>query len=448
VAAPVRWRLAVLGGALGKAAEMVTLLALATVVPRALGPDDYGRFAVPLTVVTIVSLALTLGGPTTMARFVPVAPPADRPALARRLGRRLALGRAVQLAVLAVAAAVAVAVAPDRFPPAVTALVVAAIALNVVGTLGTQVALGLGRTGAWSARYPVQNAVLVVAVVALDRVAGRTGAVVAIVVAGAVGAALGVAVARPVARLPAEDVPVPPGALRFGVLHAAGAALTQFAHRGGVLAVALLGAAGSADLGSEDAGFTALALGIALGVTYAVLQMFTVALPHLVGAPGDGPDGASPPVGDVPGAEATLRRLALTLVAVLVPATAVAALGLHHAVPAVFGSWYGDAASTFGPALGVVVLAPVNAVAVQVAALRLRPGAALAAGAAAAGAFVVVALVAVPAWGAPGGTAAALGGVAASAVASLVALPGAIGARLATGSLAGAAAVVALAVVA
>ena len=31
----------------GKAAELVTLALLATVVPRVLGPDEYGRFAVP-----------------------------------------------------------------------------------------------------------------------------------------------------------------------------------------------------------------------------------------------------------------------------------------------------------------------------------------------------------------------------------------------------------------
>ena len=51
----------------GKAAELVTLALLATVVPRALGPHDYGRFAVPLTIVTLGTLALSLGGPTVLA---------------------------------------------------------------------------------------------------------------------------------------------------------------------------------------------------------------------------------------------------------------------------------------------------------------------------------------------------------------------------------------------
>ncbi|MGH3834213.1 MAG: hypothetical protein ACRDSF_00695, partial [Pseudonocardiaceae bacterium] len=61
----------VLAGLAGKAAEAATLLLLATVVPRALGPADYGRFAVALTVVAIGSVAMTLGGATLLARYVP-----------------------------------------------------------------------------------------------------------------------------------------------------------------------------------------------------------------------------------------------------------------------------------------------------------------------------------------------------------------------------------------
>ena len=46
-------RASVLASIAGKSAELVTLVLLATVVPRALGPDDYGRFSVPLTIVTL-----------------------------------------------------------------------------------------------------------------------------------------------------------------------------------------------------------------------------------------------------------------------------------------------------------------------------------------------------------------------------------------------------------
>ena len=52
----------------------------------------------------------------------------------------------------------------------------------------------------------------------------------------------------------------------------------QIVHRGGVVLVAVLAGA------SAEAGYTALATGLGLGVTYAVLQAFTVALPHLAGS--------------------------------------------------------------------------------------------------------------------------------------------------------------------
>lgn len=406
----------------GKAAEMVTLLLLATVVPRVLGPGDYGRFSVPLTIVTLGSLALTLGGPTVLARYVPAAPVDQRLATARSLGRRLARGRGMQVLAIAIAATVAAVLAPDALPALDTALVVVALALNVAATLALQIALGLGRTGAWSARYPLQNTVLVVAVLALRDSAGGTGGAVAIVVAAVAGAAFAGAVIAPVVRPPVEPVPVPEGAIRFGSLQATGAALVQFTHRGGVLATALL--AGSA----AETGYAALATGIALGVTYTVLQAFTVSLPHLADGTDDDP-------------EAALRRLAGGLLAVLVPGTLVVAVALERAVPTVFGDGYEGAVDAFGPALALVVLAPVNALAVQAAALRFRPDVAAAAGIASAATFVLGALVAVPAWGATGATAAALAGTVAAALLAGWRLPGAYGRRLPLATAAGAGAV-------
>jgi O-antigen/teichoic acid export membrane protein len=407
---------------------MVTLVLLATVVPRVLGPADYGRFSVPLTLVTIGSLALTLGGPTLMARFVPAAPAETRVALARSIGARLARGRAAQVGVVAALALAAVAWAPDVVHPLETTLVVAALALNVATSLALQVTLGLGRTGAWSTRYPLQNAVLVASVLALHPLAGVPGTVVAILLSAGAGLALAAVVAGPVVLDRRPRVPVPPGAIRFGALQAAGAALVQFSHRGGVLAVALL--AGSPD----ETGYAALAVGIALGVTYAVLQAFTVTLPHLATA---GPD-----------SEAVLRRLAWGLLAALGVGTAASAVLLPTLVPAVFGDDFDGAVTAFAPALALVVLAPLSSLSVQAAALRLRPEAALAGGIASAAGFVVGAVAMVPARGAAGGTAAALAGAAAGAAVSLRMLPGAAGRPLTAASFAGAAAVLALGVVA
>jgi len=414
----------------GKAAEMATLVLLATVVPRVLGPRDYGRFSVPMTFVTLGSLALTLGGPTLLARFVPAAPPEERLALARALGGRLARGRAAQLALLAAAAIVAVLVRPSTFPALDTAIVVVALALNVAATLALQVGLGLGRTGAWSARYPLQNAVLIVAVLVLRGSAGGTGGPVAILVASVVGVAFAGAVVAPILRPRVDRVPVPDGAIRFGVLQAAGAALVQVTHRGGVLATAVL--AGSA----AETGYAALATGIALGVTYAVLQAFTVSLPHLADHAAEGDP------------EPALRRLAGGLLAAIVPGALVGAVLLERLVPVVFGDGYEDAVGAFGPALALVVLAPASSLVVQAAALRLRPEVAAAAGAASAGTFLAVSLAAVPAWGATGATTAALAGTAAATALGARLLPGALGRRLGVASALGATAVLVVSAVA
>jgi len=417
-------RRAVVTSLAGKAAELVTLLLLATVVPRALGPSAYGRFAVPLTVVTLGSLALTLGGHTVMARYVPAAAPADRVALARRLGARLAQGRGAQLLVLGVVWAVVVVATPDRFPPVTSTMVYLALALSVGVTLALQITLGLGRAGPWSLRYPLQNAVLVIGVLVLHPRAGYEGSVLAILISVVAAAVFAAAAVLPILRLPVSPVALPEGALRFGVLSATGAALVQVAQRGSVLAVAVL--AGSA----RETGYAALATGIALGVTYAVLQAYTVALPHLA-ARSDHPEATV-------GGDAVLVRLTRLLLLATVAGAVPAALLLDDLVPVVFGADYAGAVAAFGPALAVVVLAPVHALLLQVAALRLLPEASLAGGIALAAAFVATAVVAVPALGAAGGTLAVLVGTGFGIVVLARRLPAAVPPSLLAASAGGA----------
>ena len=418
-------------GIIGKAAELATLFLLAVVVPRVLGPEAYGVFAVALTVVTLGSMAMTLGGPTLLARYVPAAEPAERVALARALSIRLARGRAAHLLVLGLLVSAVVATDPERFPLLVTALVLASLALNVAAALALQLQLGLGRTLAWTMRYPLQNAVRVAAVLVLHDRWGAVGGVVAILLSALTAFALGVLAARPVLRLRLPSVPLPDGALRFGVVAAAGGALSQTAHRGGIIAVALL--AGSA----VQTGYAALAIGVALAATYAVVQLFTVSLPEL----------ARRTSADTAAGEAVLRQLAGALVGVLLPATLGVALLLDRLVPLAFGPSYAAAAAAFGPALALVVLAPLTAMAPQVAALRLQPTATLYSALAGVLTVVVVAVATVPAWGALGATAATAAGAAVNATAAMVALPGAFGPRLAGASLAGAALVAAVAAV-
>jgi hypothetical protein len=95
----------------------------------------------------------------------------------------------------------------------------------------------------------------------------------------------------------------------------------------------------------------------------------------------------------------------------------------------------------------MVVLAPLNALVVQAAALRLRPEATLYAAVVGALGFTGAAVLAVPAWGAVGATAAALAGAAGYALLAIRLLPGAVGARLTVASLGGVAAVILLGVI-
>jgi O-antigen/teichoic acid export membrane protein len=421
----------IVAGVLGKVAEAVTLVLLATLVPRLLGPADYGRLSVALTVVAVGSVALTLGGATLLARYVPAAPPAQRPGLARALTLRLARNRIAPFAVLAVAAAVAVA--SGRLPAVATAWVLLALALNVAATLALQADLGLGRAAAWSARYPVQNAVLVAAVVALHAVAGLPGAVVAVPVAGAAGLALALGATaalwcpRGCSSADRSAVDLPPDAARFGLVAAGTGALTQLVQRGGVVAASLLTT-------DEATGHAAVAIGVALAATYAVTQIFVVTLPAFTvrqSHGGGGPHGTEP----------ALRRLGGLLLTAVLPGVALAVLVVDVVVPRVLGPAYADAVAAFPFALAAVVLAPLTALLLQAAALRLRPEATLVAAGVGAAVFVVVALVAVPRWGATGATAATLTGTAATAVTGLVTVPGAAGWRLAAASLTGAAAV-------
>ena len=445
----------VVAGVVGKGAEAVTLVLLATLVPRLLGPADYGRLSVVLTLVAVGSVALTLGGSTLLARYVPAAPPDERPALARSLTLRLARNRLVPFGLLGAAAAVLAAV--GRVPPSTAGWVVLALVLNVIATLALQADLGLGRATAWSARYPVQNAVLIAAVVALYVATGLDGAVAGVAVAGAAGCALALTATRSLWQAgPRPPVHLPTGAARFGLVAAATGALMQLVQRGGVVAAALL----STD---TETGHAAVAIGVALAATYAVAQVFVVTLPALTARHAAAADpaavdtsddrlGAAPPddgsVGRPSGrsrssspAEPALRRLAGLLLLVVLPVAVLGVLAVDLVVPVVLGPAYGDAVAAFPPALAAVVLAPLAALTLQTAALRLRPEATLAAAVAGAVVFAVTALVAVPMWGATGAAGAMLAGTATAALVGMLSLPGCTGWRLPVASLAGAVAV-------
>jgi O-antigen/teichoic acid export membrane protein len=391
-----------------KAAEALTLVGLATVIPRALGPAHYGVFAVVLAVVGIVSTSLSLGGPVLLSRFVPAAPPAERGALALALALRIARFRAAMVAGAIVLVAILAVVAPARFSATAAVFVGVALVLDVAATLVYQVALALGRPLLWSFRFPLQNTVLVVAALALHAAVGVNGALAAVAIAS--GTTLAAGLPAVVGLLRAGCRPsrlVPDGALRFGILQGLAGFFVQVALRGNVPLVLLL----TAD--RAEAGFAALGTSIALAATFVVWQVFTVELPRLAARAHDDPGG-------VEAAATQLARIA-TLVC-----TPVALGGVLLADPLllhVLGERFSGVQDPLVPALATLPFAGLTALATQVAALRVRPDIRIRTTGIGALVFLAVAFVAIPQWGATGGTSAFLAGTVATVLASARELP-------------------------
>jgi O-antigen/teichoic acid export membrane protein len=399
-------RRALAGSAAGKAVEALTLAGLVALVPRALGPADYGAFAVALAVATGIATATGIGGPALFARVLAPLDAGARGSVARALVRRVAAARAALLTLLAGAAAAAALLAPGSVSALELGLVGAAAVLGAGATLASQLALGLERTVAWSLRYPLENAVIVAGALVLYPLAGRDGALAAIALGAAAALALGLATAWPARRGGHATGVVPAGALRFARLQAAGGALTQAVHRGAAPAGALLG------LTSAATGHAAIAAGAALAITYAVAQTTLVALPAATRAfPRDRA-----------GAEAALRRVALACAVVVVPACALLALAAEPLLATTLGEEFREAAAPLRIALCAAALAPLWALATQLAALRDRPDASLAGAAAGAAAFAAIAVLAIPRSGASGAAAAMLAGVGATVAGTVAAL--------------------------
>ncbi len=400
-------RRALAGSAGAKALEALTLAGLVLLVPRALGAADYGGFAVALAVATGISTATGIGGPALFARTLGPLAGAQRRDVTRALARRMGVARGALVAVLSVAALVGVVVAPGRVSVVQIVLVLVAAVFGTAATLLSQLALGLERMAAWSLRYPLENGVIVVGAVVLYPLAGLDGAIAAIALGAVAAFGLGAAAVGKVVRGAASGGDeLPAGVLRFARLQAGGGALTQVVHRGAAPACALLG------VGAAATGHAAIAAGAALAITYAVMQTMLVALPGAARAF----------AADSALAEASLRRVASLAGVVVVPGCALLALAAEPLLVAGLGQEFRGAAPALRIALAAAALAPLWALATQLAALRARPEAMLAGAGAGAATFVAVAAVTLPGGGASAAAAAMLAGVGATVVATFAAL--------------------------
>jgi O-antigen/teichoic acid export membrane protein len=412
-------------GAAGKAAEFATQALLVTVVPRVLGPAHYGVLALALAVVGIGASLVAVGGASVLGRYVPAAPEHERVALAHALVRRLATVAAAPLALTAGIAAAFATVDPHRFPPRVAVLVVVALALEVSATLASQVALGLGRLGTWTFRYPLQNLVLVAAALALAKT-GSVGAATAVAAASAAGLVF-VGLRLGDVRAAPSSSAVPAGAIRFGLVNAVSAVLVLVTQRGAVIAAGIAA-------GTREAGFAGIAVGAGLALTFTAWWLFTSQLPSLSRAWPDDQDAA----------EAVAKRLATTMTGAYIAVTLLAMLVGRFLLEDVVGDRFSGAVPALAPALAAAALAPLLGLVTQISILRLQPRARLVGAAAGVVAFVITAAVAAPSHGAAGATSALLAASAVTLLVSSRALPSSVPSPLLFAALAGAGAVLAL----
>ncbi len=413
----------------GKALETVTQVLLVTLLPRLLGPIEFGRLTVALAIITLAAVAISLGAPSAFARFIPAEPEARRAGLARSMTLRLLRVRSVQLGIAIAVGVVLVWTAPGRFALLDTALVLVALAVEVTAVLAAQIALGIGRTWVWSFRIATKNAMLLLAVPLLFHAVGPLGILDGLVLSSAAGLVFAGWTVVGLIRHAERGVPVPAGAGRYGVVAGTALLLGQLTYRGPVLATSVLGRSG------VETGFAALAGSIAMAIMLAVREVFTVSLPEMVEMWGRDRDRV----------ERLLARLGWRALVALSACALAGTLVLGRGLGLVAGERFAPAVGTLVPVLALLPLLPLPLLGWQGAALELRPQVAVAINATGAAAFGASALILVPAWGAPGASAALFIGVAASSILSVWKLPAAVPVRILLVGFAAAAAVLGLA---
>jgi len=390
----------------GKALELVTQLLLVTVVPRLLGPAEFGRMTVALAIVTLGALTITLGAPSAFVRFVPAESGSRRAGLARSMTLQVLPVRAIQLTAVAAIAALLVFTA-SRIDALDAGLVFVALAAEVGAVVAAQIALGMGETWIWSFRISARNLALLVLVPLLATFAGSAGVTASVALGSLAGFAFAASCVLPLVRHAEQGVPVPPGAMQFGRVAGVSIVLGQLTWRGPVIAASLLG------LAADEVGFAGLAASIAMAIIFAVRELFTVSVPELVESWGR----------DQSATDRLMRRLGERTQWVLVASAILGVVALDRVLPLVVGDRFTPAVAPMITVLAMLPLLPLPAMGLQSASLRLRPGIPVAIESASLVSFIVASLVLVPRWHAVGATGALLVATVTSAVLNARALP-------------------------
>ena len=249
-----------------KTLEIGTQALLVTLLPRLLGPAEFGRLGVAMAIVTLTASTISLGAPSAFARFIPAEPLERRAGLARNMTLRLLPIRGVQLVVAAAVGAILVVMAPSSFAAADTSLVFAALTAEVAALLAAQVMLGIGQTWIWSFRMSARNVALLLGVPLLYRVAGPAGILYGLVLASIAGLVFAAWPVVGLVRHADRGVAIPDGTMRYGVVTGLAALVGQATYRGPVLAASVLAGSGL------ETGFAALAGSVAMAVMLAVRE--------------------------------------------------------------------------------------------------------------------------------------------------------------------------------
>jgi O-antigen/teichoic acid export membrane protein len=374
---------------------------LLLILPRLLGPDDFGEFAVAFALVSLASLGMGLGAPVAASRYIPRAAPGERLAVTRALVARVVRMRVPLLAALTLAA-----IPASWLVPGVSlgvALAVCGAAWFAVGTsVVAEIALGLGRTRMWNLRFPLENGLVLVAAVAGHAAFGGVGAIIGLPLAMAVTfALLTPAVAREL-RGAEPGAELPPGTLRFARLTSFTVLVFVAVTRAGPPLVSLLGGS------SAQAGYAAIASGIAAAGSGVVGSMMVVQLPRL----------ATLARSDPGRAEAEARRSGLLVTALAAVAAVVAAGVADPLIRLVLGHDFAGAVGPVSLALAAVPLTAVTSLAGVISSLRLRPERIAAAWGVGGGCFLAAAVPAISALDAEGAALALVAGVAAACLAA------------------------------
>jgi len=397
----------------GKALELATQILLVTLIPRLLGPADFGRMTVVLAIVTLGAVAISLGAPSALARFVPGEPEPRRAGLARSMTYQLLPLRGAQLAIAGIICAILVFTGP-QFGALDAGLVFVALCAEVAAILAAQIALGIGETWIWSFRISVRNLALLVLVPILAPLAGSAGVLTSVTLGSVAGLLFAASQVASLVRHAERGVPVPAGAMQFGRVAGLAVLVGQLTYRGPVIAASVLG------LAADEVGFAGLAASIAMAIIFAVRELFTVSLPELVGSWSRDPSDA----------DRRLRHLGERALWVLTACAIGGILALDRVLPLVVGDQFAPATAPMIPVLAMLPLLPLQAIGVQSASLRLRPGLPLAIDSVSLVAFAVAAVALVPRWQAAGASAALLIAITTSALLTARALPAVVTTRL------------------